>query len=138
MTHVQVQGEIGASADAVWGLVGDFGGFVKALGAPVDLEGEGIGTLRTIKFGSRPAVVERLEELDHDAQRITYTILEAGPLPVRDYRATMQLAPSGDSSCTLTWFSDFEPQGASEDDAVKAVRGVYDGGIAGLQRHFAS
>ena len=82
MTHVQVQGEIGASADAVWALVGDFGGFVKALGAPVDLEGEGIGTLRTIKFGSRPAVVERLEELDHDAQRITYTILEAGPLPV--------------------------------------------------------
>jgi hypothetical protein len=136
MTHVQVQGEIGASADAVWALVGDFGGFVKALGAPVDLEGEGIGTLRTIKFGSK-AVVERLEELDDDAQRITYTILEAGPLPVRDYRATMQLA-SGEAGCTLTWFSDFEPEGVSEEDAVKAVRGVYDGGIAGLQRHFAS
>jgi Polyketide cyclase / dehydrase and lipid transport len=137
MTHVQVQGEIGASADAVWAVVGDFGGLVRALGGPVELEGEGIGQLRTITFGSH-AVVERLEELDQDAKRITYVILQPGPLPVRDYRATMQLEPSGDGSCTLTWFSDFEPQGASEEDAVKAVRGVYDGGIAGLQRHFAS
>jgi hypothetical protein len=55
MTHVHVDGEIAAAPDAVWALVGDFGGLVKALGAP----------------------------------------------------------------------------------AVKAVRGVYDGGIAGLQRHFA-
>jgi hypothetical protein len=137
MTHVQVQGEVGATADAVWAVVGDFGGLVEALGGAVDLDGDGIGQLRTIKFGST-AVVERLEELDHDAKRITYVILQPGPLPVRDYRATMQLAPAGDSACTLTWFSDFEPEGASEDDAIKAVRGVYDGGIAGLQRHFAS
>jgi len=136
MAHVQVEGEIGATPDAVWELVGDFGGFVKALGAPVDLEGEGVGQLRTITFGSK-SVVERLDELDHDAKRITYSILQAGPLPVRDYRATMQLAPAGDAACTLTWFSDFEPEGASEEDAVKAVRGVYDGGIAGLRRHFA-
>ncbi len=137
MTHVQVQGEIGASADAVWAVVGDFGGLVTALGGAAELEGDGIGQLRTIKFGSR-AVVERLDELDHDAKRITYVILQPGPLPVRDYRATMELASSGDASSTLTWFSDFEPEGASEDDAIKAVRGVYDGGIAGLQRHFAS
>jgi hypothetical protein len=137
MTHVQVQGEIGASVDAVWGLVGDFGGFVKALGGSVDLEGEGVGTLRTIKFGSK-AVVERLDALDDHAKRITYSILQAGPLPVREYHATMELAPSGESATTLTWFSDFEPEGVSEEDAVKAVRGVYDGGIAGLKRHFAS
>jgi hypothetical protein len=136
MAHVQVEGEIAATPDAVWALVGDFGGFVKALGAPVDLEGDGIGTLRTIKFGSK-AVVERLDELDHEAKRISYSILEAGPLPVRGYQATMQLTPAGESACTLTWFSDFEPEGASEEDAMKAVRGVYDGGIAGLRRHFA-
>lgn len=137
MTHVQVQGEIGASADAVWAVVGDFGGLVTTLGGSAEVEGDGIGQLRTIKFGSH-VVVERLEELDPDARSITYVILQRGPLPVRDYRATMELAPAGDSACTLTWFSDFEPEGASEDDAIKAVRGVYDGGIAGLQRHFAS
>ena len=136
MAHVQVEGEIGATPDAVWELVGDFGGLVKALGGSVDLEGEGIGTVRTIKRGSRPAIVERLDALDIGAKSITYSILEAGPLPVRNYQATMRLAPAGESATTLTWFSDFEPEGVSEEDAIKAVKGVYDGGIAGLQRHF--
>jgi hypothetical protein len=49
----------------------------------------------------------------------------------------MQLTPSGADDCTLTWFSDFEPDGASEEDATTAVRGVYDGGIAGLRKYFA-
>jgi hypothetical protein len=31
MTHVHVDGEIAAAPDAVWALVGDFGGFVKAV-----------------------------------------------------------------------------------------------------------
>ena len=109
---------------------------MKALGAPVDLEGEGVGQLRTITFGSK-SVVERLDELDHDAKRITYSILQAGPLPVRDVPGDDAARSAGDAACTLTWFSDFEPEGASEEDAVKAVRGVYDGGIAGLRRHFA-
>jgi hypothetical protein len=135
MTHVQVDGEIPAAPEAVWALVGDFGGLVKALGAPVEIEGAGIGTLRTIKVGSK-VIVERLEELDDQARRITYSILQAGPLPVRDYRATMQLAPSGAAATTLTWFSNFEPEGVSEDDAITAVRGIYEGGIAGLRRHF--
>ena len=134
MAHVQVEGEIAAAPDAVWELVGDFGGFVKALGAPVELEGEGIGTLRTVKVGSN-VVVERLEALDDEARSITYVITEAGPLPVRDYRATMELAPAGDA-CLLTWFSDFEPNGVDEDTAITAVRGIYEGGITGLRRHF--
>ena len=136
MAHVHVEGEIDAPVETVWGLVGDFGGLVAALGAPAELEGEGIGTLRTIKFGSN-MVVERLEELDEAKKRISYSIIEAGPLPVQQYLATMQLAAAGDAKCTLTWSSDFEPAGASEEDAVTAVRGIYDGGIRGLRRHFA-
>ena len=135
MTHVQVDGEIPAAPDAVWALVGDFGGFVTALGGQVEVDGDGIGTRRTIKRGSR-SIVERLDALDADTKSITYSILEAGPLPVRNYQATMKLTPSGTDATTLTWFSDFEPDGVSEDEAITAVRGVYDGGIAGLRRHF--
>jgi hypothetical protein len=136
MAHVHMEGEIDAPSDAVWAVVGDFAGFVKVLGAPVELEGEGVGSRRTITLGDA-AIVERLEELDHDRQRISYSILEAGPLPVQNYRSTMQLTPAGEGRCTVSWQSDFEPQGgASEDDAVAAVRGVYEGGIAGLQKHF--
>ena len=111
---------------------------MKALGAPVELEGEGIGTRRTIKFGSKAPVVERLDALDHGTPRASRTrSWRRGRCPCANYQATMQLAPSGESATTLTWFSDFEPEGVSEEDAIKAVKGVYDGGIAGLQRHFA-
>ncbi len=53
MAHVQVEDEIDAPAETVWGLVGDVGGLMAAFGAPAELEGEGIGTLRTITFGSK-------------------------------------------------------------------------------------
>jgi len=33
----------------------------------------------------------------------------------------MQLAPSGESACTLTWFSDFEPDGSTY--SMIALRG---------------
>jgi hypothetical protein len=135
MAEVRSDAEIKATPEAVWKLVGDFGGFVEALGGAVELEGEGIGTLRKMAFGS-DTVVERLDECDADAMRLRYSIIEAGPLPVRDYQATMQLTPAADG-CALAWSSTFEPAGVSEEDAVKAVQRIYKGGIAGLQRHFA-
>lgn len=136
MSEVHEGGEIAATPEEVWTLVGDFGGLVEALGVPVELEGEGIGTLRTIKVGT-DLVVERLEERDEDTMRLSYSLIQAGPLPVRNYFATMQLTPTGDGHCTLAWTGTFEPAGVSEDDAVKAVRGVYTGGIAALRRRFA-
>src|SRR5437588_12822921 len=135
MTEVKEQGEIPSNAKAVWALVRDFGGFVEKMGVPVELEGEGVGTLRKLKMGS-DMVVERLDEVHDGDMRMRYSILEAGPLPVTDYHATMQLAQGEGDSCTLTWSSTFQPAGASDDDAVKAIQRVYRGGIKAMQRHF--
>jgi hypothetical protein len=135
MTEVKEQGDIPSKAPEVWALVRDFGGFVEALGGRVELEGEGIGTLRKMPMGS-DTVVERLDEVDDGDMRVRYSSIEAGPLPVREYQATMQLAEAEGNSCTLTWSSTFEPSGVSEADAVTAVQRIYRGGIKGLQRHF--
>ena len=48
MTEVREEGELGASVDEVWKVVGDFGGLLEAMGVPVELEGEGIGQTRKI------------------------------------------------------------------------------------------
>ena len=138
MSEVREQSDIPAAPDAVWALVRDFGGFVKTLGAPVEVEGDGVGALRTMQMGGPGPVVERLEELNDDEQRLRYSIVEAGPLPVRDYVATMQLSDAGEGATTLTWSSTFEPNGVSEDDAVAAIQRVYRGGFKGLQKHFGS
>jgi hypothetical protein len=135
MTAVREQGELGAGIDEVWKLVGDFGGFVEAMGLPVTMSGEGLGSTRTIELGGTN--VERLEELDNDAKRLVYSLV-SGPLPVKDYRSTMQLTPIDDGRTRLEWSSTFEPDGIPEADAIAAIRGIYSGGIAGLQARFGA
>jgi len=137
MAEVREQGELGAGADEVWKLVRDFGGFIEAMGVPVELAGEGIGQTRKISLGSEPTV-ERLEERDDAARRLVYSIL-SGPLPVTNYLSTMQLSPIGDGRTRLDWSSTFDPgAGISEADASKVVSGVYKGGIGALQARFGA
>jgi hypothetical protein len=136
MTEVKEQGELSSGAQTVWSVVREFGGFVEALGGRVELEGEGIGTLRTIPMGSE-SVVERLDELDDENMRVRYTILQAGPLPVSDYHATMEISRSGDDACTLTWSSTFDPDGVSEEDAITAVQRMYRGAMSGLRKYLS-
>lgn len=134
MTSVREEGELGAAIDEVWKIVGDFAGFVEAMGIPVEVSGEGVGSTRTITMGGS-ATIERLETLDNDAKRLQYSLLQ-GPLPVENYLSTMQLSPIDEGRTRLEWSSEFEPAGISEADAVEAIRGIYRGGIAGLQARF--
>ena len=135
MTAVREETELGAAPDEAWKLVGDFVGFIEAMGLPVESEGEGIGALRTISSGPEP-VVERLEERDERARRIVYTIV-SGPVPVVSYRSTIEVAAAGAGRSALTWTGTFEPApGVTEEKAISFVRSVYKSGIAGLHRIF--
>ena len=136
MAEARETGELGAGIDEVWKLVSDFSGFIEAMGIPVETSGEGIGATRTIALGPTPTI-ERLEELDHEAKRLVYSIVE-GPLPVADYRSTMQLSAVEGGRTRIDWFSTFDPAGMSEADAIEVIRGIYKGGIAGMQARFGS
>jgi len=82
------------------------------------------------------SLVERLEAIDNKARSYSYTIVE-GPLPVARYRSTLHVSEKADGrGCTVEWSSDFEPSGASESDAVKAIRGVYEAGFDNLRKMF--
>lgn len=137
MPEVREEAELGVSPDEAWKLVGDFIGLIEAMGLPVESEGEGIGALRKIPSGPEP-VVERLEERDEAAKRIVYSIV-SGPVPVANYRSTIELAPAGDGRSALTWSGTFEPApDVTEDKAVSFVQSVYKGGIAALQGRFGA
>ncbi|MCB1644828.1 MAG: SRPBCC family protein [Pseudomonadales bacterium] len=131
MARVEVIETVNADASAVWGNVGNFGGI--EVGGPVtafDLEGEGVGAVRTISMG--PArIVERLEAYDDAAMALKYAIINDDcPLPVSNYSATINVAANADGGCTVTWVGNFEPKGAPEEAACEVVRGIYTGGIA--------
>ena len=136
MASVREEGELGAGVDEVWKLVGDFSGFVEAMGIPVETEGDGIGSTRTIAMGPSPTI-ERLETLDNESRTLQYSLLQ-GPLPVENYLSTMHLSPIDGGRTRIEWSSEFDPAGISEADAIEAIRGIYKGGIAGLQARFGS
>jgi hypothetical protein len=137
MAEVHEEGELGASVDEVWKLISDFGGFIEAMGLPVDLEGEGIGQTRTIKMGAVPTI-EKLEERDDANKRLVYSIIQAA-LPVENYLATMQLSAAGDGRTKIVWTSKFDIAGdTSPEDAVNIMSGIYKAGIGGLQARFGA
>ena len=135
MSEVLVKEEINASADAVWDLVSDFGGVLKwsSVIESCDVEGDGIGAVRTLRMAGGPAIVERLESLDDATKTFSYVIVE-GPLPVSDYLASLKVSDRGADRCEVEWGSSFEPAGVPEEQAVGIIRGVYEGGIKGIRK----
>jgi carbon monoxide dehydrogenase subunit G len=138
MAEVKVEQEIDASADRVWKLMRDFGG-LKAWNQgieSVEVAGEGVGAIRTIKMGAI-TIKERLEHFDDAGRTFRYSIVE-GPVPARDYLATVQVEEAGPDRARIVWGSSFEPQGASVADLTGLFEGIYKGGIAGLRKTLVS
>ena len=126
MAQARVTRELDVPADALWRLVASFGDTSwMPGGAQVTLHGSGPGGMeRRIAAGPDKVIRERLESLDEKSRTLVYTIPENVPFPVKDYRATMRVRAKGTGS-ELDWSASFEPVGASEADAAKAIEGMY-------------
>ncbi len=134
MVDVKVSERIEAKAEAVWDLFRDFGGvarFNEGL-ERCELDGEGIGAVRTLTLPGGVTLRERLEALDDAARRLQYSILD-GPIPVRDYLSTVEVHADGEG-CQVDWSSHFEPVGMPDAQARELIEGVYRGGLAGIRR----
>lgn len=135
MAEVIVREEIDASVDAVWDLMSDFGGVAD--NSPViercDVEGEGVGAVRTLHMQGGLQLQERLEAFDPAGRTWSYSIVEPAPLPLKDYLSTVTLTDA-DGRCAVEWRSTFEPDGVSEEQAREMIRGIYTGGIAAARK----
>ncbi len=135
MSHVEVVDEVRASADAVWELVRDFGGITKwSTIESCEVEGEGIGAVRTLGIGGGASIRERLESFDQGSRSFSYSIID-GPLPLENYLSTFQVSERGADRCQIEWGSSFDPVGASEEQVAGILRGVYEGGIAAIKKN---
>jgi len=134
MTTVHVVERIEADVQAVWAILGDFGGL--NVGGPITafkVSGEGVGAVRTITMGGAE-IVERLETYDPEALSFSYAIINDDcPIPVADYSSAVKITADG-TGCTVEWTGTFEPKGAPEDKASKLVRGIYTGAIASARK----
>ena len=130
MTTTQVVETIAAPADAVWTALSDFAGI--QVGGPIEsfeIEGDGVGAVRTIGLGGGK-VIERLDNFDAAARTFTYSILnDDAPIPVASYSATVNIIDAGDGNTTVEWTGTYESKGP-EEAAAAVVTGIYTGAIA--------
>ena len=127
--------QIDSSLESVWNYAGDF--CAISVWHPAvetcEITEEDGTTYRLLTLGDGAQIKER-----HDGETATgysYTIIE-GPLPVKDYSSTFQ-AEGDATSATINWSSTFMAEGATDDEAVEVITGVYDGGLSTIAENFS-
>ena len=138
MTKVSLSTKLPVSARMVWNVIGGFNNLARWHPAVAKSEEtkEGVATVRRLTLQGGGTIVERLEGKDDTKRTYTYSIL-GGPLPVAGYKASLHVEENeGGRSCTVEWSSEFDPAGASESEAVKAIRRIYEAGFNNLGKMF--
>jgi carbon monoxide dehydrogenase subunit G len=135
MADFQIQQEFDQTAGDVWKYIGDFAGiasWMPGLQSCV-VDGEGIGSVRTIHFNETTFVKEALKALDEGARSLSYSI-EEGPIPVQNYLATIEVVDSGSGGCRVNWSARFDlPDGLDPAAITPALSGAYGGALTALK-----
>lgn len=136
MKKVNMSTEIDASAEAVWKIIGGFNSLPDWHPGVQKSELERGGVMRKLSLLGGGSIIERLEHFDNNDRVYTYSIIDA-PLPVRNYVASIRVKDAPSGKALVEWSSDFEPaSGATSDDAVRAVQGIYQAGLDNLRKMF--
>jgi hypothetical protein len=111
----------------IYSRLADFGGLKKYFPDAIDscdLEGSGVGSIRTIRMkGMEGVIVERLEALV-DGSLISYSIINDAPLPLERYHAVISLSDDGEG-CKISWSSNWFPKDASQEEVRRLIAGFY-------------
>lgn len=134
MAKVSMSTNLNVSADQVWKLIGGFNALPDWHPAIEKSELTEEGQTRTLSLAGGGTIVEKLEKVDDGARTYSYSIVDS-PLPVANYSSTIKVSGEGDNS-TIEWSSDFDPAGASAEEAMQAIQGVYQAGFDNLKKMF--
>lgn len=135
MSKVSLQSTFKISPDQIWKLIGQFNALPDWHPAVQSSKLEEDGRLRRLHLIGGGEIVERLEMIDEKERLYRYSIV-SGPLPVANYTATLRVRDDGEGNSLVDWSSEFEPAGAIEADAMKAVQGIYQAGFDNLKKMF--
>lgn len=137
--------EINAPADKVWKIVGNFQemGWHPAVEKTEGTGGNEPGAKRTLTLKGGGKIHEALTKYDAAARSLSYEITEVDVkvLPVNNYSSTLSVEGEGNKS-VLKWRGAFyrgfmnndPPPELNDEAAVKAVSGVYEGGLEAVKK----
>jgi polyketide cyclase/dehydrase/lipid transport protein len=118
----------------IWEVVGDFCAIKDWHPAATDCveTKEGDVTFRTITLKDGGKLKEKLTGTD--ATSYSYEIVE-GPLPVKNYKSKLWIEVDDEPDrSVILWQSDFDANGASDDEAKKTITGILADGVKGIKK----
>ena len=138
MPEIRVEQEIGAAADAVWPVISDFAGIGRFMPGleKVEVQGQGLGAIRTVSTAGGGKIQERLEAFDPAARSFSYSLLP-GAVPVQNYRATVKLVEAGPGRTRVSWSARFDAPGMTEAQIAPLSKGMeqaYGASLAGVKK----
>ena len=138
MARVHETRSLAASVNDVWALVGGFNALPEWHPAVLGSTLEEGGRVRRLELEGGAALIERMHLFNEGERTYGYSI-EDGPLPVSRYRSTVKVVDEpGQGGCRVEWSGEFAPAGASEQEAIAIIRGIYLAGLEQLEQHFGA
>lgn len=119
----------------VYECLTDFGGIDRIAPDAVEsvtMEGEGIGSVRTLQLKGAPGVVRERLETAFDGRLMSYSIVENAVLPVDHYHAVVTLTDAPGGGCTVGWGSHWVARGAPAAEVKAMLEGLYGNLIEGI------
>ena len=135
MAKVNMKTGLNVAPDEVWKLIGGFNTLPDWHPAIEKSELEEEGSMRRLSLAGGGTIVEKLVKLDDKERVYSYSIIDS-PLPVKNYEATIRVKDDGAGNTTLEWSSEFEAEGAAEDEAMDVIAGIYQAGFDNLKKMF--
>lgn len=132
MTTLELHVELPASPEAVWEVVGPFGGLADWHPWVPNCTLSEDGAVRTIAMGA----ISAIEVLEEQTERSHTYRVQQSPMPVEDYRCTWTVTGEG-GRARLGIRATFEPRGVPEEQAVAMLQGFFDAAFATLSKRFA-
>ena len=135
---VKEQVDLSAPPAKTWETIKDFDGWQSwhpAVASTDILKGNGKakGTVRVLTTKDGAKITEELLAHSDKSMSYTYRIVDS-PLPVTGYVSTIVVRKSKDGS-TVVWSSNFKAkQGVSDEEAKKAISGIYTAGLDNLKK----
>jgi hypothetical protein len=130
--------EFPVPAQKLWETVADFGAidawWPEGMLEKIEVEGEGVGMVRSIYTTVGIVLHEKLESIDHEARVLELSIVGDLPAGMQEYYATGSVRAGKDGSCVLTWEGRYKVSDASAEQGARGfIEGAYGAMFGGLR-----
>jgi hypothetical protein len=124
MASVTKRIAVQARAEDVWAALRDFGAIHRVLAPGFVVDSRVEGQTRVITFFNGAVARELLVDIDDDARRVVYSVIE-GPLGFTHHNASAQVSEGGSAGCQFVWIADVLPDEVADPMGELMDRGIH-------------